>query len=190
MDHPPGMRRDPAQWTSVDVQGHGGREEFVMTTFTVWKFDDPEGAKQAYGVLRDAESDQLVKVVDHAIVTWPQGADRPDTDLSHDEKKRGGVWGGFLGVLIGMLFFIPVFGALAGAAIGATVKAMDGTGITKKDVERIRDEVTPGTSALFMVTENADFDRLGERFHGMKWQLVSTNLTDVERKVLVDTFGG
>ena len=66
-----------------------------------------------------------------------------------------------------MLFFIPLFGALAGAAIGATVKAMDGTGITKKDVERIREEVTPGTSALFLVTENADFDRLGERLHGM-----------------------
>src|SRR5689334_573070 len=103
-----------------------------MTAFTVWKFDDPEGAQQAYEILRDAQQDQLVAVVDHAIVTWPQGADRPDTDLSHDDRKKGGVWGGFLGVLIGMLFFIPVFGAVAGAAIGATVKAMEGTGVSKK----------------------------------------------------------
>jgi uncharacterized membrane protein len=169
---------------------HPDGEEWAMTTFTVWKFDNPDGAEQAYEVLRDAEKDNLVTVVDHAIVTWPEGADKPDTDIDHGDKKRGGVWGAFLGVLIGMLFFIPLVGALAGAAIGATVKAMDGTGLRKEDVERIRNEVTPGTSALFLVTENANFDRLGERFHGMNWQLVSTNLTDVERKVLVDTFGG
>jgi uncharacterized membrane protein len=161
-----------------------------MTAFTVWKFNDPEGAEQAYEILRGAQDDGVVTVVDHAIVTWPEGAERPDTNLAHGDKKRGGVWGAFLGVLIGMLFFIPLFGAVAGAAIGATVKAMEGTGLKKEDVERIRDEVTPGTSALFLVTENADFDRLGERFHGMNWKLVSTNLTDVERKVLVETFGG
>ena len=89
-----------------------------------------------------------------------------------------------------MLFFVPVFGAVAGAAIGATVKAMDGTGIGKDELERIREKVTPGTSALFVVTENANFDRLGERLHGMNAQLVSTNLTDSERQVLVETFGG
>jgi uncharacterized membrane protein len=161
-----------------------------MTAFTVWKFDSPEGAKDAETILRLAEDDGLVKIVDHALVTWPEGADRPDTDVSHDSKKRGGAWGGFLGVLIGMLFFIPVFGAAVGAVIGATVKAMDGTGIGKKELETIRSEVTPGTSALFVVTEAADFDRLGERLHGMHWKLVSTNLTDDERNVLVSTFGG
>lgn len=161
-----------------------------MTTFTVWKFDNPEGAEQAKDALKQAERDGLVKIVDHAVVTWPEGADHPDTDLTHDDKRRGTAWGGFLGVLIGMLFFVPVFGAVAGAAIGATVKAMDGTGIGKAELERIREKVTPGTSALFVVTENANFDRLGERLHGMNAQLVSTNLTDSERQVLVETFGG
>jgi uncharacterized membrane protein len=161
-----------------------------MTAFTVWKFNDPQGAEQAVTILHEAEKDGLIKVVDRAVVSWPAGADRPDTDLEHGEKKRGGAWGAFFGVLIGMLFFVPVLGGIAGAAIGATVKAMDGTGIRKEDLETIRNEVTPGTSALFLVTEHADFDRLGERLHGMNWKLVSTNLTDEERKVLVDTFGG
>lgn len=161
-----------------------------MTAFTVWKFDNPDGAEQAKTILKGAQNDGLVKIVDHAVVSWPEGADRPDTDVGHESRHEGSMWGGFLGVLIGMLFFIPVLGAVAGAAIGATVKAMDGTGIRKEDLERIRAEVTPGTSALFVVTENADFDRLGERLHGMHWQLVSTNLTDVERKVVTETFGG
>ena len=159
-----------------------------MTTFTVWKFDSPEGAEQAKDALKQAERDGLVKIVDHAVVSWPEGASQPETDLTHDDRRRGTAWGGFLGVLIGMLFFVPIFGAIAGAAIGATVKAMDGTGIGKDELERIRAEVTPGTSALFVVTENADLDRLGERLHGMG-HLVTTNLTDVEQQVLVETFG-
>jgi uncharacterized membrane protein len=161
-----------------------------MTTFTVWKFDDPEGAKQAVTILKNAADDGVVTVVDHAVVSWPQGADRPDTHLGHEEKRRGTAWGGFLGVLIGMLFFIPVLGGVVGAAIGAAVKVTEGTGITKDELERIRAEVTPGTSALFAVTEEGDLDRLGERLHGMKWSLVSTNLTDAERSVLLETFGG
>lgn len=161
-----------------------------MTAFTVWKFDNSDGAEQAQAILREAERDGLVTIVDHAVVTWPKGADKPHSHVGHDDKRRGTVWGGFLGVLIGMLFFIPLIGAATGAAIGAAVKAMNGTGIGKEELETIREQVTPGTSALFMVTENADLDGLGERMHGMKWKLVSTNLTDAERGVLVETFGG
>ena len=51
-----------------------------MTTFTVWKYDDPEGAKQAASLIKQAEDDQLVKVVDHAVMTWPVGADKPDLE--------------------------------------------------------------------------------------------------------------
>jgi hypothetical protein len=31
---------------------------------------------------------------------------------------------------------------------------------------------------------------VGERFHGMHWKLIATNLTDAERRVLHQTFGG
>ena len=41
-----------------------------------------------------------------------------------------------------------------------------------------------------MVTEDADFDRLGERFRGRDATLISTNLTEAERKILLETFGG
>ncbi len=45
-----------------------------MTTFTVWKFDSPDGAGQAARALRYAENDGLVEVYDHAVVSWPVGA--------------------------------------------------------------------------------------------------------------------
>jgi uncharacterized membrane protein len=161
-----------------------------MTTFTVWKFDDPEGAARAASSLMAAEADRLVKIVDHAVLSWPEGADKPELEHKHDSSKRGAGWGALWGILGGALFMIPVAGALIGAGIGALAKATDGTGITKDDLERIRTEVVPGSSALFMVTEDADLDRLGERFRGRDAKLISTNLTEAERKIMLETFGG
>jgi uncharacterized membrane protein len=161
-----------------------------MSTFTVWKFDDPDGAERMMKVLQQAETDGLVKVDDHAVVSWPSGATQPNTKHGHDETWKGAGWGGVWGLVIGALFFMPVVGGLAGAAIGAISKATEDAGITKEQLEKIRTEVTEGTSALFLVTEHGDLDRLGERFHGLHNKLIATNLTDAERSVLFETFGG
>jgi uncharacterized membrane protein len=161
-----------------------------MTTFTVWKFEDADGAARAESALRSAASEGLVTIIDHAVVSWPDGADKPDLKHEHDSPKRGAAWGALWGILGGALFAIPVAGLALGAGIGALAKATDGTGITKADLERIRTEVVPGTSALFLVTDSADLDRLGERFHGRDSTLISTNLTEAERATLLETFGG
>jgi uncharacterized membrane protein len=164
--------------------------ECDMSTFTVWKFDDPDGAERAMKILQDAEADGIVKVDDHAVVTWPMGAKEPSTKHGHEEIWKGTGWGAFFGLLIGTLFFLPVVGGLAGAAIGAMSKATEDAGITKDQLHKIRAEVTEGTSALFLVTEQGNLDRLGERFHGLHNKLLATNLTDAERDVLFETFGG
>lgn len=161
-----------------------------MTTFTVWKFDDPDGAARAEWSLRAAACDGLVTVVDHAVMSWPEGADKPELHHHRDDPKRGAAWGALWGILGGALFFVPVAGAVLGAGIGALARATAGTGITEEDLERIRTEITPGTSALFTVTEDADLDGLGERFHGRDSRLISTNLTEAERSTLLETFGG
>jgi len=161
-----------------------------MTTFTVWKFETPEGAAHAEGKLTAAASEGLVKILDHAVMSWPQGADKPELHHKHDDPKKGAAWGALWGVLGGALFMIPVAGLALGAGVGALAKATSGTGITKGDLERIRTEVTEGTSALFLVTEEGDLDRLGERFRAREATLISTNLTEAERATLLETFGG
>ena len=160
-----------------------------MTAFTVWKFDTPDGAGRASTVLEGAAEEGLIRLIDHAVVTWPEGAKRPETTHKHDSAWHGGSWGAFWGLLLGAVFLVPVFGMAAGAAIGAVSKATGGLGISKEQLETIRDQVTEGTSALFVVTDEGDLDRVGERFHGTHMKLVDTNLTDEERKLLLDTFG-
>ncbi len=161
-----------------------------MTTFTVWKFEDPDGADHAASILEDAQAEKLVRIDDHAVVRWPLGARQPTVEHGHDETKRGAGWGALWGLLVGTLFMVPIVGGVAGAAIGAISKATEDAGITKEQLETIRTEVTRGTSALFLVTEAGDLDRLGERFHGGNSTLIATNLTDEEREVLYETFGG
>jgi uncharacterized membrane protein len=164
-------------------------KEYAMTAFTVWKFDDPDGASQAALTLKNAERDGLVNIHDHAVVKWPAGASRPTAKHGHEGTWHGTGWGALWGLLLGALFFVPVLGGVAGAAIGAISKATEGTGITKEQLEKIHGQVTEGTSALFVVTEEGDLDRLGERFHGMHSKLVDTNLTAEERSLLLETFG-
>jgi len=161
-----------------------------MTAFTVWKFENPQGADDASTVLGDAARDGLVKILDHAVVSWPAGAQHPTITHTHDDARRGAGWGLVWGVLFGALFAVPLVGAAAGAAGGLFLKMRDGLGITDEQLDRIRGEVTEGTSALFLVTEEADIDRLGERMRGVFTRLVDTNLTEAERSALMETMGG
>jgi uncharacterized membrane protein len=176
----------PSEGTAQPTHDRG----HAMTTFTVWKFEDPDGADHAAAILKDAAAERLVKIDDHAVVRWPVGTPKPTVEHGHDETKRGAGWGALWGLMVGTLFLVPIVGGVAGAAIGAISKATQDAGITKEQLEKIRTEVTEGTSALFLVTEEGDLDRLGERFHGTNSKLIATNLTDEEREVLYETFGG
>jgi uncharacterized membrane protein len=160
-----------------------------MTTFTAWKFETADGAQKAVAALEGAQSDGLVKIVDHAVISWPEGDARPEMHHAHEDKWRGTGWGAFWGLLFGGLFFVPLLGAAVGAAAGAVTKAVSAVGIPEDQLEHIREQITPGTSLLCAVTENANMDRLGERMHGLHSTLVATNLTDAEKSLLMETFG-
>ena len=159
-----------------------------MTTFTAWKFGSAEGAQQAADILDRARSEQLVTVVDRAVLEWPTGASKPSLRHTKESEWRSSGWGAFWGLLVGSLFLMPFLGAAAGAVAGGLHQHLQGIGLTKEQLESIRQEGTPGTSVLFAVTDEGDLDRLGERFRGMEAKLVSTNLTGPERQLLLETF--
>jgi uncharacterized membrane protein len=172
----------PAGRATADVKEH------AMAAFTVWKFERPDGAEHAAETLKQCQRQGMVKIIDHAVVSWPEGASKPTTHEGHEERWHGTGWGALWGVLIGALFFVPVIGGVVGAGIGALSKLTASAGISKDQLETIRTQVTPGTSALFVVTEEGDLDKVGERFHHTHSKLIATNLTAAERSVLLDTF--
>jgi len=62
-------------------------------------------------------------------------------------------------------------------------------GIDDNFIKRVRSEVEPGTSALFLMTTNAVVDRVVEELKGMDFELVSTNLSKEQEEELRNAFG-
>ncbi|MBC2933028.1 DUF1269 domain-containing protein [Nocardioides sp. zg-1228] len=157
-----------------------------MATLTVWKFDTPEGAEQAEKALFKLQRQELITVLDAATVSWPEGKKRPRTRQANDLWGPGLLGGMFWGLLFGIIFFIPLIGLAVGAATGALIGALTDIGIDDKFIKDVRSKVTPGTSALFVLSSDAVIDRVHSslREEGIRGELIETNLSAEEEAKL------
>jgi uncharacterized membrane protein len=159
-----------------------------MATLSVWKFDTPDGAERATKTLADLQKQELIKVHDAAVVSWQNGKKKPKTRQLSDLAGAGALGGAFWGLLFGLLFFVPLLGMAVGAAMGAFAGSMTDVGIDDDFIARVRQAVTPGTSALFVMTSDAVQDRVQAAFEGQKMELLTTNLTSEEEDRLREVF--
>ena len=159
-----------------------------MASLTVWKFNDAEGAVQALATLDDLRKQQLIKIQDAAIVTWPIGKKKPKTRQTN-MAGTGAMQGAFWGMLFGLIFFVPLFGMAVGAAMGALSGQFANYGITEEFINIVRDKVTEGTSALFLMTSDAVIDRVQDAFKDTEMELIQSNLSKEEEAELRETFG-
>src|SRR5215218_2751208 len=135
-----------------------------MATLTAWAFKDAYGAEQAAERLRGLQTQQLIDVQDAAIVSWEVDRKKPKTRQLNNLAAAGALGGAFWGMLFGLIFFVPLLGAAVGAAAGALTGSMADVGIDDDFIKRVRDEVTPGTSALFLMTSDTVLDRVKHGF--------------------------
>ncbi len=159
-----------------------------MATLTVWKFDSPDGADAAVETLRSLEQQELITVHDAATVSWPPDAKKPRTRQLHDTVGAGALGGMFWGLLFGLIFFVPLLGVAVGAATGALGGALTDVGIDDEFIKDTRQKVTPGTSALFVMTSGAVLDKVHAAFEGQRPELLRTNLSDDQENLLRDVF--
>jgi uncharacterized membrane protein len=131
---------------------------------------------------------ELIKVHDAAIVTWPAGARKPKTRQLNNLVGAGALGGMFWGMLFGLLFFVPLLGAAIGAGMGALAGSLGDVGIDDDFIKSVRDEVEPGTSALFLMTSDAVVDRVKEQLAGTHAQLIHTNLSNEQEAALRQVF--
>jgi hypothetical protein len=61
-------------------------------------------------------------------------------------------------------------------------------GINDDFIKRTRDEITPGTSGLFVLTSNTVLDKVSEAFSGQQPHLLHTNLSNEQEKALREAF--
>ena len=159
-----------------------------MATLTVWKFDSASGAENALAMLERMQKAELLQINDGAYVTWPEGKKRPKTEQLNRLTGAGALGGSFWGLLFGLIFFVPLLGMAVGAAMGAMAGSMSDVGIDDEFIKQVRDEVTPGTSALFVMTSNAVVDKVLDEFKETGATLVSTNLSNEQEAKLREAF--
>ena len=159
-----------------------------MATLTVWKFDSAGGAESALGLLERLQKEELIQVNDAAYVYWPEGRKKPKTQQLHSLTGAGALGGSFWGLLFGLIFFVPLLGMAVGAAMGALSGSMADVGIDDDFIAKVRDTVTPGTSALFVMTSGAVVDRVIGEFKDSGASLVSTNLSNEQEAKLREAF--
>jgi uncharacterized membrane protein len=131
---------------------------------------------------------QLIKVLDAAVVTWPEGKKAPKTRQAFNLQGLGALDGAFWGMLFGMIFFVPFFGMAVGAAMGALSGKMADYGIDDEFIKATRDKVTEGTSALFLLSGEAVQDKVLAELKGFEFELIASNLTKEEESELRAAF--
>ena len=159
-----------------------------MATLSVLKFDTPDGAQQMLSTLEALQKQQLIEIQDAAIVTWQEGKKKPKTQQLHSMTGVGALGGAFWGMLFGLLFFIPFLGLAIGAAMGALAGHFSDYGIDDNFINSVKDKVTPGTSALFLLTSGAVLDKIAAAVKGQKFEIIQTNLSKEQEDKLRAAF--
>ena len=162
-----------------------------MSTITAFKFDTADGADQMADLVQQLSKEQLITVQDAAIVTWQEGKKKPKTRQLENLTAAGALSGAFWGMLFGLIFFVPFFGMAIGAAMGALSGKFSDYGIDDDFIKRVGQQVTEGTSALFLMTSGAVMDKVSDAVKAKGWnfELLSTNLSNDQEAQLRADFG-
>ena len=147
------------------------------------------GADAALQILEKLQREGSITVHDGAIVSWPEGAKKPKTRQLNHVAGAGALSGSFWGLLFGLIFFVPLLGLAVGAAAGALAGSLADVGIDDRFINRARSEITPGTSALFVMTSDAVVDKVKDAFMGNQpADLIFTNLSNEQEAALRQAF--
>jgi uncharacterized membrane protein len=159
-----------------------------MATVTVLKCPTAEGAAALLGRIQDLQKQHLISVLDAAIVSWPAGQRSPKTKQLVNLVAAGASTGMFWGMLFGLIFVTPLFGMVVGAASGAIGGAFRDYGIDDRFIRQIREQVTQGTSALFLMTTGAVLDRVQAALKDETFDIIATNLSSEQEEKLRAAF--
>jgi len=163
----------------------------AQATLTVWTFNTPQGAEDAATTLKGLAEQDLVTLHDAATVSWEEGTDKPRTRQLASTTAAGALGGSFWGLVFGLIFFVPLLGAAIGAATGALAGSLSDVGIDDGFINKVRDQITPGTSALFVMTSDAAVDKIKDAFTGhAPDNLIFTNLSAEQEAALRQVFDG
>lgn len=121
---------------------------------TAWRFAGTEGADDAVLRLKQLDAADLINVMDIAVLRWPVHASAPTTQ-EHVTQQGGKM--------------AALMHKLRHAVIGSAM------------IETVKGDMSPGTSAMVLLSSDAKIDAVVHAFEGRPMELVRTDLSVPEQ---------
>jgi uncharacterized membrane protein len=89
-------------------------------------------------------------------------------------------------MLLGLIFLTPLAGPAFGAAAGAVAGSLGDFGVADDFVKRVRESVTPGTSALFVLSSRSAAGKIAGELGPLGAEALRTELSLEQEQLLRD----
>lgn len=160
----------------------------MASSLIVLAFDTTDEAEKVREALVQGKKEGVLQIDDAAVVVKGE-----DGKVHVKNQVARGTWaatgvGGMLGLLIGTIFF-PLGGLVMGLAGGALVGRLMNLGVDGKFVKQVEEEITPGTSALFVLVSNANPAAELAILRQFKGKVIQTNLSSEAEESLRSALG-
>jgi uncharacterized membrane protein len=133
-----------------------------MTT-TAWRFTGTEGADEAVMTLKQLDDQELIDLQDVTVLRWPRYAAQPQSQEHVTD---------------------------AGSKMASFVqKKLKNAMIDGSMIESVKGDMTPGTSALVVLSSDAAIDKVADAFKGRDIQLVRSDLSVQQQDQIRAAFG-
>ena len=112
---------------------------------TAWRFAGTEGADAAVLRLKRLDAQDLINVVDIAVLRWPEYATEPTTQEHVHEQ---------------------------GGKVASMVRRLQRPVIDGSMIESVKGDMRPGTSAVVLLSSGAEIDAVVHAFEGQPMELI------------------
>ena len=117
---------------------------------TAWRFSDTEGADAAVLRLKQLDTQDLIDVQDVTVLRWPHYAPAPQAQEHVNDE---------------------------GGKASSFAKKLTKAGIDGSMLEAVKGDMTPGTSALVLLSVDAAVDTVARAFEGHAMELIRSDLS-------------
>ena len=128
---------------------------------TAWRFSGTEGADAAVLRLKQLDAQDLIDVQDVTVIRWPHYAIAPQAQehVTSEASKAS-----------------------------SFAKKLTKAGIDAGMLDSVKGDMTPGTSALVLLSADAAIDTVVQAFEGQAMELIRSDLSVQQEDLLRDAF--
>jgi uncharacterized membrane protein/sporulation protein YlmC with PRC-barrel domain len=165
----------PIQRDYGQIETNDKKHEILASVYD--KVEDADNTLEYFDELRKRG---ILEIKHAAVIVKDEDGDTKVIDRSDVNPKQGTIFGTITGGLIGLIGgpIGVIFGAAAGAATGKVAAGKIDMGFSDKFLNKLKDELQPGKSALIVVVEHRMADDLSEVLSNLEGLHFNQAITD------------